>query len=370
MRKLYLVAACLILSTSLLAGRLHAVTYTIKELPGLPDGKGGRGPQAINSKGQIAGMMRDADGNERVVIWDAKGNIRQLDSLPGHTVNWALDINDIGQVVGWSQDPDRRVRHAVLWDVHGKPHDLGTLGGDWSEATAINNKGCVVGHSHAKESKARAFLWTPGRGMVDLGALPDGMSFAEDIDDSGRIVGWSTDAEYKPHAVIWDLGGKMKDLTPILGLETGTLFAANGKGRIAGKEGAKCGKGNAFLWEAGKKPRDLGRLMNLPKFVGFIDPPPVPESCPTDINDSGHVVGWSSDERTHCHAFFWSAETGMIDLGTLPREKEREEDGARIVPGLDKLFEGQTWSEATGISNDGTIVGSSNGRPVIRTRVR
>jgi len=48
--------------------------------------------------------------------------------------------------------------------------DLGTLGGRWSEAIAINDHGQVVGRAATKTSSYRAFLWQNGK-MTDLGAL-------------------------------------------------------------------------------------------------------------------------------------------------------------------------------------------------------
>jgi probable HAF family extracellular repeat protein len=40
--------------------------------------------------------------------------------------------------------------------------DLGSLGGDFSFATAVNNRGQVVGQSLTAESWNHAFLWSNG----------------------------------------------------------------------------------------------------------------------------------------------------------------------------------------------------------------
>ena len=81
-------------------------------------------------------------------------------------------------------------------------HDLGTLpGSDYSEATAINNRGQVVGSSTFSSGPSHAFLYENGT-MVDLGTLPGGFtSQALGINDRGQIVGYSNTGNGQYHAM-------------------------------------------------------------------------------------------------------------------------------------------------------------------------
>ena len=112
----------------------------------------------------------------------------------------ANDINNVGQVVGWSNPPDVLdpvgTRHAFLWSASSGMQDLGTLGGGSSSAYDVNNAGQVVGTSY------RSFLWSTTTGMQDLNSLlptNSGWFLAGDgyseqippisINETGQIVG-------------------------------------------------------------------------------------------------------------------------------------------------------------------------------------
>src|SRR2546427_12260899 len=69
------------------------------------------------------------------------------------------------------------------------PIDLGTLGGVFSSASAINANGQVVGGSQTADGTYHAFSWTAAGGMVDLGTLSGSSSDAIAIYGSGRGVG-------------------------------------------------------------------------------------------------------------------------------------------------------------------------------------
>jgi probable HAF family extracellular repeat protein len=167
------------------------------------------GARAINNAGQIAG-----DYLGHAAIWD-KGRIIDLGTL-GHDLgsfdrSGALDINDHGQVVGFtSLTGGEGYSHAFLWEK-GRMTDLGTLGGRWSEARAINNAGQIVGYSNTSEQFGiHAFLWEKGV-MRDLGTLGGPVAEAFGINERGDMVGATGIYEGAPdQPTLWTRKGKVK----------------------------------------------------------------------------------------------------------------------------------------------------------------
>ena len=109
---------------------------------------------SINNHGHVVGWAENAlpdttcpvditFAQSKPVLWTQNG-IKELPIIDGDSYGSASAINNRGQVVGSSGDCTSGPRHALLW-TNGTVTDLGNLGGLFNTATAINNHGQVVG---------------------------------------------------------------------------------------------------------------------------------------------------------------------------------------------------------------------------------
>jgi probable HAF family extracellular repeat protein len=108
--------------------------------------------------------------------------------------------------------------------------DLGTLGGLHSLATAVNDRGEVVGVSETSDGDMHAFLWRRGK-MADLGwkGVPDA------INSRGEVVGSRHAQAGGIHAFLWRAGQTI-DLNACVPLRPGCVLerahAVSEDGRI------------------------------------------------------------------------------------------------------------------------------------------
>jgi probable HAF family extracellular repeat protein len=236
-------------------------------------------------------------------------------------------INDRGEAVGLAEtsvpDPDgedicafgtKLTCRPFLWR-HGHMMALPTLGGNNGQATAINNRGQIVGISEttvqdsgcppSKPGKiiSPAF-WEKGevRPLPTVDSDPDG--FVQGINDQGQAVGSSgTCTSIAIHAVLWENGTAFP--LPDLGRAGNAAYAINDHGQIVGYVQSADGTTIfAAIWQNG----GVTNLHTLPgDFAAFA----------TGINNRGQVVGNTFDSHFNwSHGFIWQNDV-MTDLNTL-----------------------------------------------------
>lgn len=184
--------------------------------------------------------------------------------------------------------------------------DLGTLGGDFSTANALNNAGQVVGYSYTAAGSERAFLWQSGV-ITDLGTLPGYTvgSQAYDINSVGQVVGTSSNGGFSVHAFLWQ-NGTMTDLGSLLGGNYNAAYDINDAGQIVGEASTP---GDTAAYAFLRQPD--GTVTNLGTLPGYA------MSTANSINNAGQVVGVAWTATHSGRAFLWQGGV-MTDLGTLP----------------------------------------------------
>jgi len=235
--------------------------------------------------------------------------VLDLDPLPGDLRAQANDINDMGQIVGWSSGQEQT---AVLWTIDAAGavtvQDLGTLaGGTFSIAFGINNLGQIVGFADGALGIRRPFIWTANNGMRDLG-VPVGLvgGFARRINDAGQVVGSfitsQTNTTLQETFGIWivDNSGATTEERNLgnLGGKTAIGFDNNVRGNVAGDIFFELtGSGSnqtGFFWSEAGGVIEIGTEEAL------------------GINDNDEVVGVRLSSGND--AYVWTAAGGLTEI--------------------------------------------------------
>jgi probable HAF family extracellular repeat protein len=173
---------------------------------------------------EVVGGVTDNSGNSYAAIL-SPGDQTALPNLPGGTTGMAYGVNTFpSDVVGSADLSGVGPKHAVIWyaGAGGNPTDLGTLGGNISQAQAINNDREVVGWSWKPGDQSHyAFYWRPGQQMQDLRGLlstSDQQKWAQmyearGINNKGEIVGYGYYNDHKGTA--GDRGFLMTPIRPL-----------------------------------------------------------------------------------------------------------------------------------------------------------
>ncbi len=178
----------------------------------------------INDSGYSVGWS-DSTGGQRAVLWTPAGTVQNLGVPSGATTSTAYGINELEQVVGWSNNG-----HAFLWSTSSGFQDLGVLAGySQSYAYAINDHGYIVGVNALTGHPFVPSLWTPADGWLDLSSLLDSsgsgwtLSSVQGINNAGQIVGYGDNPSGETRAFV---------LTPVPEPSTLVLAACGAVGLL------------------------------------------------------------------------------------------------------------------------------------------
>jgi probable HAF family extracellular repeat protein len=146
----------------------------------------GGSAQAANDRGQVAGTAYDTQGHYHSVLWDPGARMREIG--PDGVYSATVAMNNRGDVL------IQALSRVYLFSASGlMPLDLPRK--PPAHARAVNDEGIVVGYLGPFSDAARAFLWSPGSGIVDLNSRlrpnSDGwkLELATGINNRGEIVG-------------------------------------------------------------------------------------------------------------------------------------------------------------------------------------
>ncbi|WP_187415205.1 hypothetical protein [Nonomuraea sp. PA05] len=209
------------------------------------------------SAGVIVGEYRHLlpNGTARYQAFRIHNGVRtDLAAVSGSN---AAAVNPAGQIAGTQRllEPpgpaSQRTHRAFLWE-DGVITELGTLGGQWSQAEAVNGDGHIVGQSAlgADGVLAGGYIWSAEEGMR---RLPDagGTAAPKAVNDDDVIVGTHTctGAGTAAHAAVWTGPGAAPALLPDPATGTATMAnAVNAQGEITGWAEAPDGSRRALVW--------------------------------------------------------------------------------------------------------------------------
>jgi uncharacterized membrane protein len=136
----------------------------------------------------------------------------------------ANGINDWNEIAGSYEDANGH-QHACYWDKNGKLwdlHDKVSAGGTWSKASAINDRGQIVGWTaDAGDQGHQGFFLDIRSGLVRHADVPPvyhvHASRIYGINNRGQAVGTYKADVINYHALLWDLNtGQWQDLNNLL----------------------------------------------------------------------------------------------------------------------------------------------------------
>ncbi|MCJ7997445.1 autotransporter domain-containing protein [Rhizobium cremeum] len=221
----------------------------------------------------------------------------------------------------------------------------------WHSAVAVSGNGrYVVGEGYTADSGYRSFLYDATTGTLqDIGQIIENhQTLGYDVSDNGAVVGSFLDADADDFAFRWTSGGGFEKLGTFAGIDAGGISSASGVSRdgkrIVGWASSTeiHSDVRAFVWVEGAT---TGLDAN-PQMFKLGGRAPDALTLGDDISGNGmFAVGWGEGAGgATFHAIRWNLANLIAD-GTASAE--------------DLGVLGGSYSRATGVSDNGVVVGWS-----------
>lgn len=194
----------------------------------------------VNNRGQVVGWSLTSSRAQHAFLWDA-GAMQDLGTIGGDA-SIALLINEPGQVAGTGTTAAGET-HAFFWSG-GIIQDIGAF-----TPVAIGNDGSVAGNDGGQ-----AFVWARGE-LTPLGSLGGDWTVVSGMNNRGQVVGTSMTAAGEAHAFVWD-DGVMSDLGALADAAASSAVAISNNGAITGLMRGTSGETRALLWRKGSQPAE------------------------------------------------------------------------------------------------------------------